>query len=148
MRVSIRTKLAGGFAVMVCLSLFLGGIGAYNLMTVQERMEALRSGPIAQNERLLSIRSAVSDIGRLVNTLTSVDGSTFGDTQEAIQGRSKDAFDALKQAALALRIVRGQACGALFSGDFTRHVRPAVQQIQQLVVEGVDAPAQFVDRHG
>ncbi|WP_019994811.1 methyl-accepting chemotaxis protein [Aureimonas ureilytica] len=97
MRVSIRTKLAGGFAVMVCLSLFLGGIGAYNLMTVQERMEALRSGPIAQNERLLSIRSAVSDIGRLVNTLTSVDGSTFGDTQEAIQGRSKDAFDALAE---------------------------------------------------
>ncbi|WP_153003678.1 HAMP domain-containing methyl-accepting chemotaxis protein [Aureimonas ureilytica] len=97
MKLSIRTKLAGGFAVMVCLSLFLGGIGAYNLKASQDRMEALRTGPIAQNERLLSVRTSVSDIGRLVNTLPSVDGSTFGDTQKAIQDRADSAFATLAE---------------------------------------------------
>ena len=92
MKVSIRTKLAGGFAVMICLSLFLGGVGVYNLKTTQDRMEELRVGPIAQNERLLTVRSAVSDMGRLVNTLVSVDGSTFSDTQQAIQDRADTAF--------------------------------------------------------
>uniref|UniRef100_UPI000A9E31E8 HAMP domain-containing protein n=1 Tax=Aureimonas sp. AU40 TaxID=1637747 RepID=UPI000A9E31E8 len=98
MRLSIRTKLAGAFALTVGMSLALGAVGAYNLTVASARLEELRSGPMQQNERLMTVRAYVSDIGRLLNTMDSVDNDgVFKDMEASVAERGKSTLDMLAE---------------------------------------------------
>ena len=90
MTISIKAKLFSAFALTVGASILLGAAGVSTIGRVETRVRELTEGPMVQNDRLLTVRAYISDVGRLVNTLDSLDDeAVFADLSQTIGERGE-----------------------------------------------------------
>jgi len=96
MRITIKTKLITSFALVLILMGALGFIGLNALTTSRAALDDVANGIVKQNERLLTVRAYISDVGRLANTLVTVtDPAVFKDLSETAIERSRKAQELL-----------------------------------------------------
>ncbi len=98
MRMSIRLKLGGTFAVVILLSAASGWIGASKLSTMNEGMKELLTGPVALGDFNQDLQIAFSNsVRKEKDAIMTADAEKIKQLEEGIQQDRKDVQKAYEQ---------------------------------------------------